>query len=162
MDREKFPEAVLNGCQLDLFNLYKEVVSRGGFRVGNGINWKGQVFPKMRNWTANHRMTGVGNALKRHYQTYLCEYEMVHFSLFCSENEISSQVHPKDLTGDGCWLCGSNDESGTDWICCDHCERWIHFACDRRPFLGTFKDYATGDGGRTYHCPRCADLIKHA
>lgn len=82
MDKEKFPEAVLNGVQLDLFNLYKEVMSRGGFRVGNGINWKGQVFPKMRNWTANHKMTGVGNALKRHYQTYLLEYELVRLSHF--------------------------------------------------------------------------------
>lgn len=77
IDREKFPEAVLNGCKLDLYNLYKEVCSRGGFRVGNGINWKGQVFPRMRNWTMNHRMTGVGNALKRHYQGYLWEYEQV-------------------------------------------------------------------------------------
>lgn len=34
---------VLNGVSLDLFALYREVVSRGGFRVGNGINWKGQV-----------------------------------------------------------------------------------------------------------------------
>eukprot|EP00210_Caulerpa_lentillifera_P002749 g2628.t1 len=131
LDKDKFPEAVLNGVQLDLFNLYKEVVSRGGFRVGNGINWKGQVFPKMRNWTANHKMTGVGNALKRHYQGYLSEYEM---------------FHAEDLTGDGCWLCGSSDEVGADWICCDRCERWVHFACDKRPFLGTFKDYATGDG----------------
>ncbi|KAL9263259.1 AT-rich interactive domain-containing protein [Drosera capensis] len=37
------------------------VVSRGGFHVGNGINWKGQVFSKMRNYTASNRMTGVGN-----------------------------------------------------------------------------------------------------
>nr|YP_009382454.1 hypothetical protein AEK19_MT2024 [Utricularia reniformis]ART32183.1 hypothetical protein AEK19_MT2024 [Utricularia reniformis] len=35
--------------------------------VGNGINWKGQVFSKMRNHTATNRMTGVGNTLKRHY-----------------------------------------------------------------------------------------------
>ncbi|KAK4746855.1 hypothetical protein SAY87_025892 [Trapa incisa] len=36
----KFPDVVLNAKRLDLFNLYKEVVSRGGFHVGNGINWK--------------------------------------------------------------------------------------------------------------------------
>lgn len=46
-------------------------------RVGNGINWKGQVFPKMDNYTAHNRMTGVGNALKRHYMMYLLEYEEV-------------------------------------------------------------------------------------
>ena len=51
--------------------------SRGGYRVGNGINWKGQVFPRMRNFTASHKMTGVGNALKRHYQLFLLEYEQV-------------------------------------------------------------------------------------
>ena len=37
-------------------------------RLGNGINWKSQIFPKMRNFTASNSMTGVGNALKRHYQ----------------------------------------------------------------------------------------------
>lgn len=33
------------------------MVSRGGFHVGNGINWKGQVFSKMRNHTVTNRMT---------------------------------------------------------------------------------------------------------
>ena len=37
-------------------------------RLGNGINWKSQIFSKMRNYTASNTMTGVGNALKRHYQ----------------------------------------------------------------------------------------------
>ncbi|KAL4613912.1 hypothetical protein ACB092_07G016500 [Castanea dentata] len=53
----EFPDAVLNAKRLDLFNLYREVVSRGGFHVGNGINWKGQVFSKMRNHTLTNRMT---------------------------------------------------------------------------------------------------------
>lgn len=56
----------------------REVVSRGGYKVGNGINWKGQVFPTMRNHTSTHKMTGVGNALKRHYELYLYEYELAH------------------------------------------------------------------------------------
>lgn len=77
IDRSKFPDAVLNGMTLDLFSLYKEVVTRGGFRVGNGINWKGQVFARMRNWTANNRQTGVGNSLKKHYANFLWEYEQV-------------------------------------------------------------------------------------
>ena len=46
-------------------------------RLGNGINWKSQVFTQMRNWTPVNNMTGVGNALKRHYQArrphHLCE-----------------------------------------------------------------------------------------
>jgi hypothetical protein len=54
---DNFPEVVLNGKRLDLFNLYREVVSRGGFHLGNGINWKGQVFPKMRNHTSVNKMT---------------------------------------------------------------------------------------------------------
>jgi hypothetical protein len=53
----EFPDAVLNAKRLDLYNLYKEVVSRGGFYVGNGINWKGQVFSKMSNHTVTNKMT---------------------------------------------------------------------------------------------------------
>lgn len=80
----EFPDAILNAKRLDLYNLYREVsfkvfgpfsfiykhrkwliylfvlfkvVSRGGFHVGNGINWKGQVFSKMRNHTVTNRMT---------------------------------------------------------------------------------------------------------
>lgn len=39
----EFPNSVLNGQALDLFNLYRAVVSRGGFKMGNAINWKGEV-----------------------------------------------------------------------------------------------------------------------
>jgi hypothetical protein len=46
-------------------------------RLGNAINWKGQVFGRMRNWTANNRQTGVGNSLKKHYANFLWEYEQV-------------------------------------------------------------------------------------
>ncbi len=54
-----------------------------------------QVFPRMRNWTETNKQTGVGNALKRHYQNYLWEYE---------------QAHPEDVTMDRCVLC--NGERG--------------------------------------------------
>ncbi|XP_062114384.1 AT-rich interactive domain-containing protein 4-like [Humulus lupulus] len=74
----EFPDAILNGKRVDLCNLYKEVVTRGGFHVGNGINWKGKIFSKMRNYTMTNRVTGVGNTLKRHYETYLLEYELAH------------------------------------------------------------------------------------
>ena len=39
--------------------LNNQVVSRGGFHVGNGINWKGQVFSKMRNHTILNKMTVI-------------------------------------------------------------------------------------------------------
>ncbi|EFJ44779.1 hypothetical protein VOLCADRAFT_121257 [Volvox carteri f. nagariensis] len=131
IDRVRFPEAVLNGVSLDLFGLYREVVTRGGFRVGNGINWKGQVFPRMRNWTETNKQTGVGNALKRHYQNYLWEYEL---------------AHPEDVTLDRCVLCNGGDAVSSDWVCCDACENWAHFSCDKRPGIGMFKDYAQGQG----------------
>lgn len=38
-----FPEAILNGAQLDLNALYRTVCSRGGFAMGSGVNWAGQV-----------------------------------------------------------------------------------------------------------------------
>ncbi|XP_054806431.1 AT-rich interactive domain-containing protein 4-like isoform X2 [Prosopis cineraria] len=133
----EFPEAILNAKRLDLFNLYREVVSRGGFHVGNGINWKGQVFSKMRNHTLTNRMTGVGNTLKRHYETYLLEYELAH----------------DDVDGECCLLCRSS--AAGDWVNCGICGEWAHFGCDRRQGLGAFKDYAKTDG-LEYVCPHCS------
>ena len=43
-----------------------------------------QVFPRLKNYTAGHKMTGVGNALKRHYQQWLSEYE---------------EANPQDVSG---------------------------------------------------------------
>ncbi|CAO2211118.1 unnamed protein product [Urochloa humidicola] len=133
----EFPDAVLNTKRLDLYNLYKEVVSRGGFYVGNGINWKGQVFSKMRNHTVTNKMTGVGNTLKRHYETYLLEYELSH----------------DDVDGECCLICHSSALG--DWVNCGLCGEWAHFGCDRRQGLGTFKDYAKTDG-LEYICPQCS------
>ncbi|KAK6911804.1 ARID DNA-binding domain [Dillenia turbinata] len=133
----EFPDAILNAKRLDLYNLYREVVSRGGFHVGNGINWKGQVFSKMRNHTISNRMTGVGNTLKRHYETYLLEYELAH----------------DDVDGECCLLCHSS--AAGDWVNCGICGEWAHFGCDRRQGLGAFKDYAKTDG-LEYICPHCS------
>lgn len=133
----EFPDAILNSKRLDLYNLYREVVSRGGFHVGNGINWKGQVFSKMRNYTATNKMTGVGNTLKRHYETYLLEYELAH----------------DDVDGECCLLCHSS--AAGDWVNCGICGEWAHFGCDRRQGLGAFKDYAKTDG-LEYICPHCS------
>ncbi|GMH22016.1 hypothetical protein Nepgr_023859 [Nepenthes gracilis] len=124
----EFPDAILNSKRLDLYNLYREVVSRGGFHVGNGINWKGQVFSKMRNYTATNKMTVSGTPLKRHYETYLLEYELAH----------------DDVDGECCLLCHSS--TAGDWVNCGICGEWAHFGCDRRQGLGAFKDYAKTDG----------------
>eukprot|EP01018_Ginkgo_biloba_P012967 Gb_05236 [translate_table: standard] len=137
---DAFPNVVLNGKRLDLYNLYREVVTRGGFYVGNGINWKGQIFPKMRNHTLANRITGVGNTLKRHYETYLLEYELAH----------------DDVGGECCVLCFSGAEG--DWVNCGFCRQWAHFGCDRRTGLGAFKDYAKTDG-LEYICPRCSARV---
>ena len=51
---------------------------RGGYKYESHINWKGSVFPSMRNWTEQHRMTGIGNALKKHYKNWLLLYEVSH------------------------------------------------------------------------------------
>eukprot|EP00884_Botryococcus_braunii_P018880 jgi/Botrbrau1/5676/Bobra.0071s0017.1 len=110
--REAFPDAILNGSKLDLFNLYKEVCQRGGIKMGNGINWKGQIFTNMSNYTSVNKMTGVGHALKRHYQIYLAEYE---------------KAHPEDVRSDSCAVCGGGEEKATDWVGCDHCESWGPF-----------------------------------
>jgi len=75
VDPSTFPDAMLNGSQLDVFALYKEVCARGGYANGNVIDWKEEVFPKMRNYAAGSKVQGVGNALKRHYQQLLLEYE---------------------------------------------------------------------------------------
>ena len=53
-----------------------------------------QVFPKMANYTNTHKMTGVGNALKRHYQALCLDYELAHPS------DLTKQVHQSCLPCD--------------------------------------------------------------
>ncbi|XP_020256983.1 AT-rich interactive domain-containing protein 4-like isoform X2 [Asparagus officinalis] len=132
----EFPDAVLNGSQLDLFNLYKEVVSRGGFSQAKGINWRGQIFINMRNYTGTHRLTSVGTILKDHYMTYLLEYELAH----------------DDVEAECCILCESGDPG--NWVNCSVCSEWAHYDCDQRPNIASFKDYAK-TGGLEYICPNC-------
>ncbi|OWM74344.1 hypothetical protein CDL15_Pgr013248 [Punica granatum] len=80
---------------------------------------------------------GVGNTLKRHYETYLLEYELAH----------------DDVDGECCLLCHSSAPG--DWVNCGMCGEWAHFGCDRRQGLGAFKDYAKTDG-LEYICPHCS------
>ena len=38
------------------------------YRLGNGINWKSQVYPALKNYDAENPVSGITNILKRHYQ----------------------------------------------------------------------------------------------
>lgn len=80
----EFPDAILNAKRLDLFNLYREVVSRGGFHVGNGINWKGQVFSKMRNHTLTNRMTVCFFNSRRYFPLLFLRCYKLHVMQICS------------------------------------------------------------------------------
>lgn len=54
--------------------------------MGNGINWRGQIFPAMRNMDKDgKKMSAVTDALKRHYKNWLLDYE---------------ECHPEDVAGD--------------------------------------------------------------
>jgi hypothetical protein len=55
------------GSALDVFGLYSGVCKRGGYDNHMGINWTGQIFKEMDNYTEDNRQTGVGSSLKRHY-----------------------------------------------------------------------------------------------
>lgn len=65
------------------------------------------------------------------------------------------ECHPEDLTSDRCAYCGGGEEMGQDWVACVKCNNWVHFQCDKRGSLGSFKDYAK-DAGIEYVCLRCA------
>jgi hypothetical protein len=66
----------LCGSRLDVLGLYREVCRRGGYAASAEINWKGQVLPRMRNFAPDGEPPpGVGNALKRHYQLLLLDYQ---------------------------------------------------------------------------------------
>eukprot|EP00740_Mantoniella_antarctica_P002808 CAMPEP_0181348250 /NCGR_PEP_ID=MMETSP1106-20121128/73_1 /TAXON_ID=81844 /ORGANISM="Mantoniella antarctica, Strain SL-175" /LENGTH=150 /DNA_ID=CAMNT_0023460525 /DNA_START=69 /DNA_END=518 /DNA_ORIENTATION=+ len=86
-DSETFPNRKLNGVNLDLFSLYRSVVNRGGYptkeRVAElkpfvAVNWAGEIFPLMANYSPGHRGTSVGHVLIQHYRSYLYRYELAH------------------------------------------------------------------------------------
>lgn len=68
----------------------------------------------------------------------------------------TAQAHPEDVIQETCAICGGTDEAATDWVSCDSCNNWVHFSCDGRSHLGTFKDYAKGNGA-TYNCVNCSN-----
>lgn len=76
VDPAAFPEASLNGTRLDVYGLYREVCARGGYRAAaNRIDWRGDVYPALKNYTPEGKVTAVGNVLKHHYQALLLDYE---------------------------------------------------------------------------------------
>lgn len=141
-----FPDAVLNGSKIDLFNLYREVVRRGGFGLGLSLNWKGNIWPTLRNFTAQNKQTAIGHALKRLYQKFLLAYE---------------ESHPEDVKSDRCVICGGSEEQAQEFVQCQACFNWTHLACDRRPNLGNPKDY-TKEHGKAYSCPGCSENARQA
>jgi hypothetical protein len=56
-----------------------QVVTRGGFHVGNGINWKGQVFSKMRNHTILNKMTVI-----IYFEIFMREKHQIEEDCFCA------------------------------------------------------------------------------
>lgn len=100
-------------------------------RVGNLINWKGQIFERLRNYTESNKATAVGHALKKHYQAFLLEYEA---------------AHPKDVAGDLCIICHRADSEEDDWLACDTCGRWSHYSCDARSGLASYQEYKAAGG----------------
>lgn len=57
-----FPEAILNGTQLDLNALYRAVCSRGGYGMGAGVNWAGQVLVKSSHACIHPRIHSFANS----------------------------------------------------------------------------------------------------
>jgi hypothetical protein len=88
--------------------------------------------------------------LKRHYETYLLEYELAHDDV---DGECCLLCHRFDgifiqsvcfntrivmIESKTSFLCNSSSAPG-DWVNCGLCGEWAHFGCDRRQGLGTFK-----------------------
>lgn len=57
-------------------------------------------------------------------------------------------MHPDDITGDRCGICGRGDEHASDWISCDGCDTWVHFSCDERMSRGEPGRGAAWEEGR--------------
>lgn len=63
---------------MDLFGLYCEVVKWGGMmlnesydgagRYTGAINFSGQIFPNLKNYTPGHRATSIGKHRKRDFK----------------------------------------------------------------------------------------------
>lgn len=96
-----------NNTPIDIFGLYREVVRHGGFvdneryddynRWIGGINFAGQIFPKMSNYTPNNRATSIGNQLLSNYRKFLLAYEVAHRTKDLEAPEPSTTqvpVHP--------------------------------------------------------------------
>jgi len=83
---DDFPTRTIAGKRVDLWNLYRAVVSKGGFRMGAALkrvdqskrlNWTGHVFPSMRNFVQG-KGSAIGHDLATLYRLYLADYEVAH------------------------------------------------------------------------------------
>ncbi|KAE8712523.1 AT-rich interactive domain-containing protein 4 [Hibiscus syriacus] len=157
----EFPDAVLNAKRLDLLTC--GVKRRLSCREWHKL--EGTSFSKMRNHTLTNRMTGVGNTLKRHYETYLLEYELAHDDvdgeccLLCHRSLLHTFLMSLCIYGFVCntdqRFCVKTVVQQATGVNCGVCGEWAHFGCDRRQGLGAFKDYAKTDG-LEYVCPHCS------
>ncbi len=135
-------------------------------RVGTRINWKGHIFERIRNYTADNKATAVGHALKKHYQNFLLDYEAANprdlcrdLCIICHERNVPMQhdFDPQQPIGGA-----SLQAAAPNWIACDVCGRKSHFSCDVRPGLATYDEYmaakvaAPGGGGPMYSCILCS------
>ncbi|CAD7698723.1 unnamed protein product [Ostreobium quekettii] len=107
-----------NNRPLDIFGLYREVVSLGGLMANEkydehgrwvgSINFAGVVFPKLDNYTKGNRATSVGNQLLSNYRKFLYDYENAwrHVDLRGGSRGLKTQSPDggvgSDGAGDGC------------------------------------------------------------
>ena len=121
-----------------MYNLYREVVTRGG--GDEKVNWKGEVFVSLRNFTDSNKQTGISSALKGHYKKILGGYE---------------ECHPMDRFAGRCQFCVEvRGEADTDWVVCSGpCGKGGHYSCDPREELEDFATYKKE--GVEYTCGRC-------
>lgn len=48
-------------------------------------------------------------------------------------------------------------EAGSQWLSCQHCQRWVHIQCER-----TYGSTKLGKDKASYVCPHCISLIQQA
>ncbi len=121
------PSPGSNNTPLDIFGLYRGVIKAGGLQVNErydergrwagGVNFAGDVFPRMSNWTANNKATSVGNQLLSNYKKFLLAYERAYLG-----RDLPHLVGRVDVAG--ARLAGEYSRAGgqVGWRGCCVCE----------------------------------------